>query len=63
MEKLKELTRQLKEVTQKHLLIGNNTQFTIENMEKTKAMQNEIERLRKEIKKETQIGKATFQKT
>jgi len=54
---VKELTNQLKKVTQEHLFFGNNNQFTFENLEKTKPMQDEIERLRKLIKKETKLHK------
>lgn len=55
MTTVKELTNQLKKITQEHLLFGNSHKFAFEKMEKTKVMQNEIERLRKLIKKETKL--------
>ena len=50
-ETIKQLTIRLKKTTQDHAFFGNNTQFALGNMEKTKVMQEEIERLRRLIKR------------
>ena len=56
-ETIKQLTIRLKKTTQDHAFFGNNTKFALENISKTKVMQDEISSLRMLIRKESNGNK------